>query len=193
MSLSHAILGVLEHQPLHGYALKCVLEEGISYFWPVNLAAIYPSLRRLEADGLLTHEREATSSGRPDRKVYSVTDAGREELARWRRVPPDLELPRSKNPLFLKLLFARRENLPDVRDWVHKAIDEGQRQAGALRSVIEGADPSTPYFVEFLRDSGMAHLELNIDRLTELLVQVKRMIADERPPSALREFGLGHD
>ena len=43
MSLRHAILGVLEYQPLHGYALKCVLEQGISYFWPVNLAAIYPS------------------------------------------------------------------------------------------------------------------------------------------------------
>ncbi len=47
MSLRHAILGVLEFQPLHGYALKCVLNQGISNLWPVNLAAIYPCLRRI--------------------------------------------------------------------------------------------------------------------------------------------------
>ena len=38
MSLRHAILGIVEWQPMHGYQIKQVLEEGISAFWPVKLA-----------------------------------------------------------------------------------------------------------------------------------------------------------
>jgi DNA-binding PadR family transcriptional regulator len=133
MSLRHAILGVLEFRPLHGYALKSVMEKGIAYVWPVNLPAIYPCLRRLEEEGLVTHHTEATLPGRPDRKVFSVTPLGREELAEWRRLPPEKGLPTAKNPLFLKLLFAKRENVQDIRVWANEALDEALQEAARLR------------------------------------------------------------
>jgi PadR family transcriptional regulator AphA len=189
MSLRHAILGLLEYRPMHGYALKCVLEEGIANFWPVNLPAIYPSLRRLEEEGLVTHRFETTSRGRPDRKVYDVTDAGREELARWRRLPPEEEIPRFRNSLFLKLLFARRENLPDVREWVRAARERSEERAACARDRLE-AEERMPLFVRFIRESGLAHLELHAERLAALEERVEELLARKSgaaPESPLAE------
>ncbi len=165
MSLRHAILGVLEFQPLHGYALKCVLEEGISQVWPVNLAAIDPSLRELEQEGLLTHGTEATRSGRPDRKVYSISDRGRAEMAHWRRLAPDSGEYQMKNPLMLKLLFAKRENLPEVRQWVEDALADCAVVRRAVEASLADAD-SLPFFVRFLRETGRDHLDVQIRQFT---------------------------
>jgi len=191
LSLRHAILGVLEFHPLHGYALKCVLEQGISQVWPVNLAAIYPCLRRLESEGLVSHERQTTPEGRPDRKVYSISEAGREEMARWRRLPPDVGEFQIKNPLLLKLLFAKRENLPQVRSWLDEALEDAAEQRE--RAVASLRNPERiPFFVRFLRETGLEHLDLNMARLSELRSRVDDLLrtgggADD----ALRDQPLG--
>jgi DNA-binding PadR family transcriptional regulator len=184
LSLRHAILGVLEFQPLHGYALKYVLEQGIATFWPVNLAAIYPSLRRLEQEGLVESHTEPTPSGRPDRKVYRVTGAGREELAQWRRLPPDEDLPRFRNALFLKLLFAKRENLPEVREWVMKAQTEAAGRAREFEEQLDKND-GTPLFVRFLRECGQAHLDLHARLLADLGDRIDEIFDRDGAPDAV--------
>lgn len=179
MSLRHAILGIVDWQPMHGYEIKRVLEEGVSTFWPVNLGAIYPSLRRLEAEGLVRHRREASPDGRPDRKVYEVTEAGREELARWRRLPPEGP-PQTRVPLYLKLLFARPENLPEVVQWIDKELETARARADALRSALHEpfADPDALpfFFVQFMRESGLGHTELGIEFLEDLRARVLRRL-----------------
>lgn len=189
MSLRHAILGVLEFQPLHGYALKCVLEEGIAHVWPVNLAAIYPSLHKLEEEGLVRHATEAGAPGRPDRKVYSVTEAGRDEMARWRRLPPDRSEHQMRNPLLLKLLFAKHENLPEVLTWLDDALERGAEQRARMRRILEDAD-SQPFFVRFLRETGMAHLELHLERLGSLRRQVDARLAGSPSSQPGEELGI---
>lgn len=183
MSLRHAILGIVDWQPMHGYEIKRVLEEGISTFWPVNLGAIYPSLRRLEAEGLVRYRREASPEGRPDRKVYEVTDAGREELGRWRRLPPEGPA-QSRVPLFLKLLFARPENLPQVVDWIDKELEAARANADALRSALHDPNVFSTFFVRFMRESGLAHTELGIELLEDLRAKVVQALPRDAPRGA---------
>jgi len=178
MSLRHAILGILEIRPMHGYQVKRVLDEGISGFWPVNLAAIYPSLRRLEEEGLVAHRLEATAEGRPDRKVYELTDAGREELARWRPLMPDGNVG-WKNPLYLKLLFARSENYHDALGWVEKALEEHRAAVDQIRTELANPDLHPTFFVRFMRESGLAHNELQVEMLSELRERLIRELASE--------------
>ena len=180
MSLRHAILGIVEYQPAHGYVIRRVLQEGISTFWPVNLAGIYPSLRRLEEEGLVAHRMEASEEGRPDRKVYEITDAGREEMARWRRLPPEGSVT-SKVPLFLKLLFAREENLPDTMDWIAKEVETLRSQASQLRSDLNNPEIFETFFVRFMRETGLAQTELQIELLQDLRSKVARHI--EKAPA----------
>ena len=86
MSLDQILLGLLR-DPATGYALKSTFSEGIRHFWSAELSQIYPTLKRLEGRGML-HSRIEPSAKGPNRKVYSLTDTGREELLRWLRSGP---------------------------------------------------------------------------------------------------------
>ncbi|MBC7231177.1 MAG: PadR family transcriptional regulator [Actinobacteria bacterium] len=78
-----AILFLLDEEPRHGYALmQRPSELGITDAG-VSPATAYRILSRLEEEGLAVHEHADDGQG-PTRKVYSLTDTGREALADWR-------------------------------------------------------------------------------------------------------------
>jgi DNA-binding PadR family transcriptional regulator len=86
VSLPHAILVSLCEQSGSGYELTRRFDRSIGYFWSATHQQIYRTLRTMEADGWLSATVVA-QQGRPDKKVYTVSDAGRSELARWIAAP----------------------------------------------------------------------------------------------------------
>ncbi|MGV0577146.1 PadR family transcriptional regulator [Mycolicibacterium elephantis] len=82
MALPHAILVALCEQAGSGYELARRFDRSIGYFWAASHQQIYRTLRAMEADGWV-HVTPVVQQGRPDKKVYTVSDAGRAELARW--------------------------------------------------------------------------------------------------------------
>ena len=101
-----AILGLLSERPLHGYDLRAAYQDDLVPHSQVNIGQIYTTLDRLERDGLVIHERVAQPV-RPDKKVYGLTEKGREELRRWLATPAPLALD-LRNEAFLKVGLARR-------------------------------------------------------------------------------------
>ncbi|WP_405744486.1 PadR family transcriptional regulator [Streptomyces sp. NBC_01525] len=69
------LLKLLDENPRHGYEVIRLLEERFQGLYAPSAGTVYPRLAKLEAEGLVTH---ATEGGR---KVYSITEAGRAELA----------------------------------------------------------------------------------------------------------------
>lgn len=102
MSLKHALLGFLNYTSMTGYELKQHFDQSINHFWNANLSQIYPTLSQLEEEGFLTMEVDYQEN-RPNRKVYHITDAGREELKRWLGEPMDL--PPVRNAFLIKVFF----------------------------------------------------------------------------------------
>jgi DNA-binding PadR family transcriptional regulator len=86
VTLPHAILVSLCEQSGSGYELTRRFDRSIGYFWSATHQQIYRTLRTMEADGWLSATVVA-QQGRPDKKVYTVSDAGRSELARWIDAP----------------------------------------------------------------------------------------------------------
>jgi PadR family transcriptional regulator, regulatory protein AphA len=124
VSLRAAILGFLDLEPTSGYALRQRFEGSVGSFWSVTQSQIYRELHALEADGLATATREP-GDGRPDRKRYTLTPAGRSALAAWLREP--LEPVQLRHPLLLKLVFA--SNVPPAElDHVLERYAEGTRR-----------------------------------------------------------------
>ncbi|RME34099.1 MAG: PadR family transcriptional regulator [Thermoflexia bacterium] len=103
MSLPHAILGFLNYAPMTGYDLKKAFDTSVRHFWPADQAQIYRTLKELMRQGWVTVE-VVPQEDRPNRKVYHITEAGREELRRWLRTPTAPEDPRV--PLLVKVFFA---------------------------------------------------------------------------------------
>jgi DNA-binding PadR family transcriptional regulator len=94
MTLEFAILGFLNYSPLTGYDLKKIFDNSIRHFWQADQSQIYRTLARLSDQGFVTVEKVEQTT-RPDRKVYSITENGRQEFHRWLTIPVQLDSPRS--------------------------------------------------------------------------------------------------
>ena len=85
--MGYAILGLLAREPLSGYDLTSRTKERLGFFWQARHSQIYPELARLEERGMVTH-RVVEQQDRPDKKVYSATEAGLNALKAWAAEPP---------------------------------------------------------------------------------------------------------
>lgn len=81
MSLRLAFLAFLLSGAKHGYELKSEFEELFRGFWDVNAGQIYTTLARMQRDGLVINER-VEQDDKPDKKMYTLTEAGRAEVSR---------------------------------------------------------------------------------------------------------------
>ncbi len=104
MSLEHAILGFLNTRPRSGYDLKTrCFDREAKAFWSADQAQIYRTLDRLR-DAKLVSVSVRRQSGRPDRKIYEITAAGREAFARW--LCSAAPLPAARDAFALQVYFA---------------------------------------------------------------------------------------
>jgi len=102
LSLTHAILGVLDARPMNGYELGQFFDSSAGWVWSAPRSQIYPTLRRMEGGGLIEAERQVRGT-KLERRVYSITEAGLAELRRWVAAPPDSASRR--DPVLLQALF----------------------------------------------------------------------------------------
>lgn len=103
MSLKHAILGFLSVKPLSGYDLKKAFDNSVRHFWPANQSQIYRTLAELEEQGYIEKE-VIPREERLDMKVYSISEAGSEELHRWLSTP--LKDQDYREPFLIQIYFA---------------------------------------------------------------------------------------
>ena len=82
--LRFAILELLSHKPLCGCELKKRFGGSIVFFWRAAHSQIYPELKRMEAEGLVSGDK-VPHPWRPTKKVYAITEEGTRELVRWLR------------------------------------------------------------------------------------------------------------
>src|SRR3954465_3874114 len=95
------LLALLATGPAHGYELKQAIEQRFgAVLPPLNAGQIYTTLSRLERDELVTDDA-VEQNGRPNKRVYRLTERGRRELDGWLRdhTPPA----RRKADLLMKI------------------------------------------------------------------------------------------
>ena len=87
-ALGRTLLGLLAREPASGLDLARTLQQRIAFFWHARHSQVYPELARLEAEGLVTHT-VVPQRDRPDKKVYELTERGRQVLLDWLTAPTD--------------------------------------------------------------------------------------------------------
>ncbi len=130
MNTQTLILAILNFEDASGYEIKKQSTEGaFSYFVDISYGSIYPTLAKLEADGLVLGRSE-TQSGRPDKKVFSITEKGREEFVKTLTSPPAIDKFKSE---FLLIAMCADLTSPEV---ITKAIDKRINEMEELLQVI---------------------------------------------------------
>lgn len=75
------ILGLLSHEDLTGYDIKKRIDTGISFFWKGSFGNIYPALKDMEEEGLIS--KKDTSVGGRERISYHINNSGKSALKKW--------------------------------------------------------------------------------------------------------------
>jgi DNA-binding PadR family transcriptional regulator len=175
------LLGLLTVEPMSGYDLGQTIRGSIGHFWNESYGQIYPSLKKLAADGLVTAKTEK-QKGKPDRHIYSITKKGRERLANWLAVPPQAEIPR--NELLLKLFFGA-QLAPETSIGYIERMAESERRSLQLikRAAKEIAKnqqyPDAPYWKMAAR-FGEFELEAHLRWGKETLAELRKIARKRR-------------
>lgn len=88
MTINYAILGILSYQPMTGYDLKKIIQDSTFMHWSGNNNQIYKALVELLDDGFVTNE-VVYQEGSPAKKIYTITQAGLDELKTWSAAAPE--------------------------------------------------------------------------------------------------------
>ncbi len=179
--LKYTLLGFLGYGPLTGYDLKQRIDRSTTHFWHAKLSQIYITLKALEAEGCVTSQVEAQSE-RPDRRVYTITEAGRQALQAWLDAPY-AELSPKKETLILKFFFSAQRQRASLlaelrlqRDLHRRQLDYYQHDTvAALRQAREEypALEQDAVFWEATRRFGELYEELYVRWLDETIAQME--------------------
>lgn len=132
MDVKTLCLAVLHQGEATGYEIKKAFEEGpFAHFQRASFGSIYPALSKLLAEGL-AEARAHEQDGRPDKKVYRLTPAGRAAFHRALAAAPEPDHLRS-DVLFL-LYFARALPLERVEALIDGYIASYRTQADRIES-----------------------------------------------------------
>ena len=139
MSLQNALLGFLNYRPMTGYELKQTMDVSTSNFWHAKQSQIYTTLKKMEGNGLVISDVEI-QDGRPDRRVYTITQTGIADLQTWLSQPV-MELQARKELVLLKLFFSADGDKQALLTQLRLQRDLHQRQLaryqGETKAIIQ--------------------------------------------------------
>ena len=128
-----------------GYELATALREPVPFIWPVKHSQIYPALAALESKGELFGEW-VEQRGRPNKKVYSLSEQGRQRLLDWLLEPRDLF---TQDEILLIAYNLQRIGMDTLRTAVLAYRDQCEAETAqlearwALTGVCGSADKAT--------------------------------------------------
>ena len=105
MSLKHGILGLLNYGSTTGYDLDKAFKGSLNFFWQAQTSQIYRELNAMEKQGWIISEM-IIQMDKPNKKLFSLTEGGKEELHRWITHNSIEEDIRVRDPFLVKLFFS---------------------------------------------------------------------------------------
>jgi DNA-binding PadR family transcriptional regulator len=173
MDAKSMLLGFLMRGPMTGYELKKIFSISFSFFSGLSYGSIYPALKKMEQEGLITMHLEV-QEGSPNRKVYTITEKGKKAFLEALKAPFTHE--RGKHPFLTRLFFfahlAPEERIATARRFLD-SVEVMQKDLETARPEIETrADPYQRLCYEF--GVGLLHdLNRNVRGVVRALEQDK--------------------
>lgn len=119
-----------------GYELKKFFDLAVSHFWSADHTQIYRTLNRLEQDGLISSKQELQTK-RPNRKRYSLTEAGLTELTEW--LNEDQEPLTYRDAFLIQIFFGKTLSVKRLQEMINTQQEAHKKRSetfDGLREVI---------------------------------------------------------
>ena len=163
MNVRTLCLGILQFSEATGYEIKKSVENGMfNHFIEASYGSIYPALTRMAEEGLVTF-REETQHGKPDKKIYSITPAGRAELVRALSTAPRGD--KFKSEFLFVMLLAELLPEPHIATVLKQRTEEMRTELEAMRACAAQNGHKGSHFVvgygAAIYEAGLRYLEEN--------------------------------
>jgi DNA-binding PadR family transcriptional regulator len=124
------ILGLLTEGQLSGYEIKRIVDIRFNFFWNESYGQLYPHLKKMVQEGLIT-ETESDEPSSRGKILYSITEAGREELKAWLKEPVEKESVRFE--LLLKMYFSNQIDSEVMKEHIKEFAEYHKKQLDILQ------------------------------------------------------------
>ena len=180
MPLSHAILGFLDYRPMSGYDLKKFFDQSVAHFWSATQSHIYKALENLEQDGMV-ESQVIQQEGKPNRKQYKITNAGRAELRRWVSTPLPVEAKREA--WLIQVFFAHHLDNQEIASLFENRIERLRNSLSQCQLAQENIDKNSRHgelkrlqsLWQLTLDYGIDYYENEINWLEKTLPLVRKL------------------
>ncbi len=169
MSLAFGILGFLNYGPMSGYDLTKAFESSLQFFWHAQNTHIYLELKKLEKKGYISGET-VIQSDRPNKKVFSITEAGRNAFMEWLAQGSGEDATRFKNAFLMKVFFGGNMSSAQGAEMLRrfKADCEAYLQKmgsipGSIESYGSDREAVQTLYWQFTADFGRCFMKTCID------------------------------
>jgi len=172
MNTSHLCLGILSLGAASGYEIKKAIEQTFSHFQATSYGSIYPALAKLTEQGLVSFHEEIQQK-RPNKKVFTLTGAGREHFFQTLMTAEPTEQFRS-DFLFL-MMFAHLLPGDQISAQLERQTSHLQSELSILERIIDECQTLTPgmrFTLEYGIAANRALLQLMHNRSTSLLKEI---------------------
>lgn len=188
MTVRNAILGLLAQRPRHGYDLRAAFEAliGGEQNWEVKPAQIYTTLARLEEGGLVT-EAAIEQAGGPEKRIYSLTEAGRQELLAWFRLPVTSE--HQRDEFYLKLMLSLADEFADPYKVIQVQRSQLYQDLHALTMQRQQVSQDGNLAQVLLLDKAVMHLEADLRWLDMIEARLDEIARNPLPEPESRRRG----
>lgn len=132
MSLKQVILLVLNQGPRSGYDITKDFDDAVGYFWHASHQQVYRELAQLLETNWVSWELQS-QQGKPDKKIYTITALGREELKRW--LLAKQKSPRPKDVFLVKLLDTQLISAEDLLTQLQQQYQQCAAELTALLAI----------------------------------------------------------
>ncbi len=183
MPLKHGLLGLLNYQSKTGYELNKTFEESLNFFWKAQTSQIYRELNKMKKEGWLVSET-IIQVGKPNKKMYSLTDMGQEELNRWLRHHESMEWVTLRSEFLMKLFLSGdkllEENIEYLRQYRNKCSElmKGMETTGAIieRQAAALGEKENAFYWGLTADYGFDHYTMCLNWATKTIKKLEDKI-----------------
>jgi len=164
MSLKYSILGLLQYKPMHGYRLKEHIERNFGHMWSINYGQIYPNLKKMKAEGLISMREEVCEGEKgPPRKLYSITKTGRQAFQKWLAESAEGSMI-LRDPFLMRFVFFGFGEEDRALEQIEEQLAVYEKQLARRYSNLNRWEHSGPY-VKLMADLGVRMNEVFLDWL----------------------------
>ncbi len=177
MDLKSVLLGFLRREDCTGYELKAAMDESVGFFFGASYGSIYPALKDLQSGGMVL-VREVIQSGKPNKKIYSITPEGEAYFRDQLKKQPAADSFRSE--FLMQLFFGQHQESDRLLEMVSDHRDTRRAKLKMLRGIEDAVkDVADPYEMMCLR-YGVTNFEATLSWLDETEARVRELAREKK-------------